>query len=174
MTSPQPYKLMIKTLVKSKARYLKFIPTKSFVEGEKYEISFKLENIGKEVFPGTELYFRITWPSQQEVRHHFPIPPMKRNETYDTPKFLTDALSEGYGLIFISMHGIHDEQGKIRQVEFYSAKRVENYMDVRASISSIKSKTWEEIYEFGALIVATISLAIIALEKLWIFLSSII
>ena len=166
MSAPQPYKLMIKTLTKSKSRFLKFIPMKSFVEGEPYEISFNLENIGEEVFPGGVLDFKITSPSKQEVRHHFPIPPLSRNESYPTSKYLTDALSDGYGLVYISMEDVHREQGKVRQVEFYSGKRVEDRIYIQASISTIKSRSWEEIYEFWALIVATISLAIIALDKM--------
>ena len=137
---------------------------KSFVQGEKYEISFKLENIGKEVFPGGELYFKITWPSQQEVRHHFPIASLRRNETHDTPKFLTDVLSDGYGLIYVSMPYVKDEQGNFCQIDFYSGKRVEDRFGIGRSISSVKSRTWEEIYEFWALIVAVISLAVIAID----------
>ena len=52
------------------------------------------------------------------------------------------------------------------QVEFYSGEEAKDRIDIASSVSSIKSKTWEEIYEFWALIVASISLAIIALEKL--------
>ena len=169
MSCPQPYQLMIKTITRSKARFLKFFPMKSFVEGEEYEISFELENIGGEVFPGGEIYFEITWPSLQSVKHHFPILPLKRNEKCNTPKFLTEALCDGYGLVRISRPcNVMDEQDKIRNVEFYSGKRVEDHMPTPGSIASIKSKSWEEIYEFSALIVATISLAIIALEKiLW-------
>lgn len=43
MTSLKPYRLMIKTLAKSKARFLKFIPIESFVEGEKFEVVFRVK-----------------------------------------------------------------------------------------------------------------------------------
>lgn len=168
MVSSKPINLMIKTFIKSKARFLRFIPIKSFVEGTKYEISFRLENIGEEVFPGADLKFRIRWRSQQYDEEVFPIYPLKRNESYDTPKFLTDAYSDGYGLVFIlDMPYIKDEKGESHKVEFYSGKRVEDYINIKDSIASIKSKSWEEIYEFWALIVASASLAIIALEKIW-------
>ena len=83
---------------------------------------------------------------------------------------MTDSLSDGYGLVYVNMLNVKDEQGKPRFVEFYSGKRVENGIDIRTSISPIKSKTWEEIYEFWALIVASVSLAVIALEKISIWL----
>lgn len=173
MVKPQPYKLMIDTLTKSKAKFLKFIPMKSFVEGEKYEISFELENIGEEVFPGGILYFKIGWPSQQVVRGHFMIPRLRRNKNYGTPKFLTDVLSDGYGLVSIKMYNVEDEQGKSWQVELYRKRikpygeRVQDRIDTSASVHSIRGKSWEEIYEFWALIAAAISLAIIALEKIY-------
>lgn len=159
---------MIKTITKSKARFLKFFPMKSFVEGEKYEISFELENIGSELFPGGELYFQVAFPNVLKTELHFPIRPLKSNESYNTPKFLAEVLSDGYSLVRINRPcSVMDEQGKIRKVEFYSGKRVEDHIPTPGTIDSIKSKSWEEIYEFWALIVASASLAIIALEKIW-------
>ena len=142
---------------------------KSFVEGEKYEISFRLENIGNEFFPGGDLPFQISWPSEQYTKGEFPIPPLKRNERYETPEASPNALSSGFGLVYIKLRQVKNEEGEDHKVEFYSGKRVEDYIDISESISKIKVKTWEEIYEFWALIVASISLAIIALEKvlLW-------
>lgn len=171
MSKSQPYKLMIKTYTSSKAKFLKVIPMKSFVEGEKYEIYFRLENIGEEVFPGGDLHFRIAWPSQQFDEKIFPIPPLKVKETYDTPKFLGDALSDGYALVHIfKMLNVKDKQSRSHLVEFYSGKRIEDRILLKESISSLKAKTWEESYEFWALIVATLSLGIIALEKVYPFL----
>jgi len=174
MSNLKPYRLIIKPLTESKAKFLRIIPMrkKSFVEGEKLEISFELENLSNEIFPGGMLYFYINWTSGQQVRHSFPIPPLKPNQIWVTSKFETDALSHGFALIYIRMPDIHDEQGKPHDVEFYSGRRVENYIDIRASVAAIKVKTWEEIYEFWALIVAALSLLIIALDKIYWFLIS--
>ena len=87
-------------------------------------------------------------------------------------KPLTEALSQGFALIYISMPIIHDEEGNPHGVEFYLGRRVENYIDIRASIAPIKVKTWEEIYEFWALIISSLSLLIIALDKIYWFLIS--
>lgn len=168
------YRLTIKPLTESKAKFLRIFPMrkKSFIEREKLEISFELENMSEEVFPGGMLYFYINWTSQQQVRNSFSIPPLKPNQIWITGKFETDALSQGFALVYISMPEVHDEQGKPHPVEFYSGRRVENYIDTRASVAAIKVKTWEEIYEFWALIVSAFALLIIALDKIFWFLVS--
>ncbi len=172
MSNTKPYRLIIKSITESKAKFLRAFPMKkkSFVEGEKLDIFFELENMSEENFPGGMLYFYINWTSQQQVRHSFPILPLKPNQTWVTEKFETAALSQGFALIYISMPSIHDEHGQPHDVEFYSGRRLENYIDIRASIASIKVKTWEEIYEFWALIISALSLLIIALDKLYSFL----
>jgi len=71
-------RLMLNVTRKSKAKFLKLFPLKSFIEGEEYEISFRLENIGEIDFPGGMLRFSTKWPSLQEVRQSTPIKPLKR------------------------------------------------------------------------------------------------
>lgn len=159
MYDPVAPSLIIKTITKSKAKFW-FFQIKTYILGEKYEISFELKNIKNE-FTGGELRFRIAWPNGQQVVEHFPIPPLKKDEIYSTPVFETESLSEGYGLVFINM----EMQGK--KVQFFSGPRVENWIDTRSSVHSIKAKTWEEIYEFWALIIASIALFIIVIEKLF-------
>lgn len=179
MNKSKPYNLIIKPFIESKAKFLRIFPMrkKSFVEGEKLEISFELENMSDKDFLGGMLYLRINWPSQQQVRESFSILPLKpkqrvRTQFWPTKKFETVALSKGFALIYIDMPFTYDEQGKPHPVEFYSGRRVENYIDTRASIASIKVKSWEEIYEFWALIISAFSLLIIALDKIYWFLIS--
>ena len=61
MSNAKPYRLIIKPLTESKAKFLRIFPMrkKSFVEREKLDISFELENMSDEVFPGGMLYFYI-------------------------------------------------------------------------------------------------------------------
>jgi hypothetical protein len=167
MSGLEPYKLVVKTIVKSKAKLFKFLPTKSFVLGGSFQISFRFENMSQETFPGADCSYKIEWPSRQIVEHRFPISPLKKNEVYNSPTLTTEALCDGFGLIYITgLSTVKDEQGRTRQVKFYSGKRVEDYIDIEYSVSSVNAKSWEEIYEFWALIIATISLLIIALEKI--------
>jgi len=169
MYDPVAPSLIIKIITKSKAKFW-FFQMKTYILGEKYEISFELTNIKNE-FKGGELRFQVAWPNGQQVINHFPIPPLKKDETYNTPVFETESLSEGYGLVFINMdHLVLDKDSeKITRkiVQFFSGPRVENWIDTRASVHSIKVKPWEEIYEFWALIIASIALFIIVLEKLF-------
>lgn len=184
MASPQPYKLMIEALTESKAKFLKVIPTNSFVEREKYEISFKLKNLGEDDFPKGKLRIRIEWPSQQNVKLGIPVDHwLKKNELYQTKVVLTDVMSEGYALIYVDGYDAHVspaeaharniQQDKLPNIEFYSDEEAKSRI-LESSFSSIKCKTPEKIYEFWALIIATISLAIIALEKFFAFLANIL
>ena len=175
MSRTQPYKLMITALTKSKAKFLKFIPMKSFVEREDYDISFRIENIGEQVFPGGYFFGEISWPSNRVVVHSFPIKPLEENDIDKTPEFTTGVLSGGYGLIGIATIGeipcIYSNDGKPLQVEFYYGKKDENKIGPTVAFDHVKAKTWEEIYEFWALIFAAAGLVIIALEKIFIWLT---
>ena len=53
MTKSKPYNLIIKPFIESKAKFLRIFPMKrkTFVEGEKLEISFELENTSDQDFP---------------------------------------------------------------------------------------------------------------------------
>lgn len=171
MTSPKPYKLIIRPILNSKAKLLKLFPTDSFIYHQPFEISFHFQNIGNETFPGAEFYYEIHWPSGQVVSERFPLPPLKKNESFDSSIFKTDALAEGYGLIFISRRSstliIKDEKNFWpREVEFYKGERVEDYIDIRASIASVNAIRSEQIYVVWGLVISAIGLLIVALEKL--------
>jgi hypothetical protein len=166
-TKESPYKLIVKASLKSKAKFLKLFPIKSFIAGEPFELSFEIQNISEEGFPGADFSFKIVWPSGQVFFDGFPIPPLKKTEVYKSPAITTEALCNGFGLISITAPlSIKDEQGKTRNITYYSGERVEDYIDIQSSISSVRAKTWEEIYEFWALMISAASLLIIALEKI--------
>jgi hypothetical protein len=52
MSKSKPYRLLIRPLTESKAKFLRIFPLrkKSFVEGEKLRVSFELENISEKDF----------------------------------------------------------------------------------------------------------------------------
>lgn len=179
LSKPKPYKLIVKTKLKSGAKLLGLIPIKSFVSGEHLMCSFQFKNVSNERFPGTGLRrvpIEIRWPSRQVVKISFLVPPMDENETCTTPTLLTEALCEGFGLIFIPWRtpDIEDKKGIKRRVLFYRSKdglRHNDNIGVTQSISSIRAKPREEIYEFWAMIISAAGLAIIALEKILFFLN---
>lgn len=172
MSKPEPYKLTINVSLKSKAKLFKFFPMKSIISGQYFDIAVRLQNIGNETFPGADFHFEIVWPSQQMVKHRFPIPKLEVNEIYDSPKFKTEALCDGFGLIFLRGRRspiVKDGQGNLREIQFYEGKRTEDLMNIRVSVASINSKRSEEIYEFWAMTISAISLLIIAIEKIFSF-----
>ncbi len=172
MSKPQPYKLIVTIIVKSKAKLFGFFPIKSVISGEFFEIHFQFENISEETFPGTDFLYSIEWPSVQSVRGSFPIGPLKKNQFHGSPPITTHALCEGFGLIFIKGPlTVKDKQARTRQIEYYSGKRVEDHIDIRSSSASVIAKSWEEVYEFWAMIISATALMIIALEKIFSFLN---
>lgn len=168
----KPYKLIVKTSLKSKAKLFKSIPLKSVVSGEPYEITFYFQNIAEETFPGANFNFDIQWPSQQFDSGTIKVPPLNKNDAHNSSSTTFTALSDGSSLVFIRVNPYHmgeyhikNEKNELRTVQFYKGKRVEDRIKSSASISLINSKTSEEIYEFWALVIAMFSLFIIALEK---------
>ena len=72
----------------------------------------------------------------------------------------TEALARGYGLFFCKKWEAND--GK--SIRLFDAQG--RLIDSKAAIYSIPVKTWEEIYSFWALVVAVLSLAIVAIETI--------
>jgi len=162
----QPNKLLIKTIVKSKAKFFRVITLKSFIAGEPYEISFKFENIGGKYIPSSSFSFSIRF-NQQIVWQTLVIPTLKKNEVYVSEPFNTDALSEGYDFVNIEIIGFIDYVPVDGMpINIYTEKNQIKPYTLPASIYPIKVKSWEEIYEFWAMIISAISLFIIAIEKI--------
>jgi len=163
--------LILNPITRSKAKFLKLFPLKSFIEGEEYEVSLQVANIGQVDFPGGSLRVKASWPSLQTASFSLPVIPLRKGEYTITSKFTSDVLCDGYCLLFVDRPDIRDTQGKPLELEFYSGRSVEDRLDTNFSISAIKAKTWEEIYEFWALIIAAISLLVIAIDIIirWVF-----
>jgi hypothetical protein len=175
LANREPYRLIIRPLLKSKAKLLKLFPTDSFIYHQPFEIAFHFQNISDETFPGAEFYYEVHWPSGQVVWKKFSIPPLKKNEPFNSPIFKTAALCEGYGLILILRGAaqwiIKDEKSFWpREVECYRGEMAEDRMDISTNIASVNSIRSEEIYTMWGLVVSAIGLLIIALEKVLTFL----
>ena len=162
-------RLLIEPITESKAKFLKF-PLKSFVDREKYEFSFRIKNIGSIAFNGGTLTCVIKYSIPHELIESFSIKPLKLGETTETESFLTEALSSGFGLFLI--RDFHTDGHKKSETELFKGKitesgyTIEDKINPKFSFHSIKIKTWEEIIGFWALMIATISLSIIAFEKI--------
>jgi len=148
LSSSKPYRLIVKVLSKSKAKLFRLIPLKSIISGEPFEVSFHFQNISEETFPGADFNYDIVWPSQQYNTETIKVPLLKKNGSYNTPSATINALSDGFGLVYIRKSPMHegfyvikDEKGGLRNVHFYRGKRVEDYIKKGFSVSSIKAKT---------------------------------
>jgi hypothetical protein len=146
----------------SKAKLLKFFHTKSFYAHRPLEISFLFENVGEERFPGGIFSWHIDWPSGQSVHEDCEIPALERNEKRSSKPYQTDALSEGFGLIFIAKLPSVSNGFAILQAGTKEYKRPEDLVD---SIGSVLAKRSQETYTFYGLLISAIGLSISALDK---------
>ncbi|MEM2914353.1 MAG: hypothetical protein QXH91_02970, partial [Candidatus Bathyarchaeia archaeon] len=88
------------------------------------------------------------------------LPKLEPNSSFLIKLGETDALSEGFALFFCDVFPNDNQPVKIFDAN--GNERPPPY-----SISSIRVKTWEELYTYWALLVSAGSLGIIALEKIW-------
>jgi len=157
----------------SKARFAKLIRLKkSYILNEPILISVKLKNLSNRPFPGGRMNLRIKWPpcfKYSEVLY-YKIPPLQPMEQklIDSEPYEVIAAGEGYALIFCEDLKANDGQPIIPCDE--NGKQV----DLESAIYGIPVNTWEEKYSLWGLIVAAISLLIIAIEKMGVILGSII
>ena len=157
------YRLRVETSGKSKAKLLKFIPSKSFYAHQPLEISFLFENVGEETFPGGIFSWHIDWPSGQSVHDNCDIPALERNEKKSCKPYQTDALSEGFGLIFIT----NLPQAANGFVTLQAGnKEYRRYEDLADSIGFVLAKRTQETYTFYGLIISAIGLFITASDRL--------
>lgn len=172
MAKAKPYRILVEISFKSKARFFNFIPVKSIISGETFDLYFRFRNMSEESFPGTAFLFKIVWETGQTSRTDFEIPPLKENGTHEHLASDFYALGETTGLLIITHpHNIKDKQGNPRNVEFYRGERQDGKIEHGEATIALKAKRWEEVYEFWAMIISATGLIIIALEKIFSFLN---
>ena len=163
-TIPDSYRLSIEVNKKSLAKILKIFSTKTIISGNKFELTFKIRNLCKDVFPGGELFYDIHWTAcNQTVRGSFVITPLASGNTFESDKITTDALCAGFGLILLNRQQRWTVKDKL--VYFHTKEAPDEPVSPEAAVDSIDSRAAEELYQFWAMIISAISLGIIALEK---------
>jgi len=155
------HKLLIEAKTKSKAKILG-LPTKSFLEGGEYGVSFIITNLGSKPFPGGQMILKVEWPTNQAVTFGFSIPQILPGESFVEDEIGTNVLSKGYGLFFWKSASSSD--GK--PVRLFRNRQSPIPVDKRSSFHAIFGKGPEEIYELWGMLIAAFSLFIIALEKI--------
>lgn len=151
--------LSIEILTTSYARKLQK-RLKSYVVREPYLVDAKFTNSAETPFPGGLLTLLVAWPNGQAVTLDANIPELQPNESKVVKLDKTEALAGGFGLFFCKRWKAND--GQAIRLSDSQGKLVEP----NVAVHSIPVKTWEEIYSFYALLVATASLVIIVVEIL--------
>lgn len=152
---------MLYIVTESKAKILgKKI--KSYVLGQPFEIGVGIKNIGKNVVKDLKFSFSIIWSNQQRVTFESEEPIELLPNKGTIGQFESNAMAHGYGLFM--MGKVKDNTSNVNLFDINSKplKRM-------GAIHTIYAKTGEEVFSYYALIVASISLVIIALEKLYPF-----
>jgi hypothetical protein len=167
MSETKIHRLDVKPICKSRAKLLKLIPTKTVISGQQFDISFSFKNVGESAFPGCIFRWKIIWPSSQEDRGSFNVPALNKKESWISTPHRTDALCDGYGLIFI---------GEIPRLEnalvqlVIEGKEFRGIQELGDSIRSVNTRSSQEIYAVWGLLISAFGLGIIALEKIIMFL----
>jgi hypothetical protein len=157
------YQLCVEPISVSKAKLLKFFNTKSFYAHRPLEISFRFENIGEEPFPGCIFSWHIAWPSGQAVYASCEVPALQRGENRQSKPYRTDALSEGFGLIFLTNFPSVPNGSTVLHVGNREYRKRE---DIIESFGSVLAKRTQELYTFYGLMISAIGLLVTALDKI--------
>ena len=143
---------------------------KSFLEGRKYKLSFSVTNLGEKTFPGGELKVTVLWSTQQQNEFPFELPEILPKETYQTEERESDVMSRGYGLFFARVFGSpHQKEFRLCTGDPEKPIAFKEYIPMAnrgTSFHFLYGQSNEEIYEFWGMMLAAISLFIIALEKI--------
>jgi hypothetical protein len=131
---------------------------KSYIVREPFSVSIKFRNLANKIFPGGYLTLLIAWPNGQGVSYDVSIPSIQPNEEKLVDLGETEALANGFGLIFCKTWKASDGQ----PIRVFDAQR--RLVDPKIAIYSIPVKTWEEIYSFWALIITVASLVIVVID----------
>lgn len=129
-----------------------------FIEGQSYEIEFKLKNEGKEDFPEGRAEIQIVHTTQQVHFIRFPIKEIKRGDDIlvSSKNFTRSAMSRGYALFFCQ---IFDKDNKPVQLITYGQK-----LPGRPSFHAVFIESRTDIYTYDALRISAIGLIISALS----------
>jgi len=159
------YKIRLATRSKSKAKIGPF-PKEDYIVGQRYQVWYEVENIGKTSFPGGVLRVQISWPNGQIVGQSFVIKPLAPAELHRTKIRVTDALARGFALFFALPIVANDK----KKVEVYSSPgkplRPPHPKADIYHIHSIYAKPKEEITGYWAMWISAFSLLLFVIINL--------
>jgi len=153
------HRLQIKVSIRSEARILG-IPW-GLVAGDQFHLVFLFKNVGDSSFPGGDGEGHVKWGTitRYEPQFKFDLPPLAPSQETKFDVGPMTALAEGSCCVFLMT-----SPGKFESVDLYdtSGRR----LDRGNAVAVFMSKTREEIYTLGALILSAASLIVVAAADL--------
>lgn len=144
-----------------KVPYLHIAKKQTFITGEKYELSAKIENMGTTTFPGGDFQVIIQWPNGLAVFWNFKIGALAPKD-FSEPKYgITDVLDDGPALFLMKGKDIN---GKMMALHDKWGNRLAPQTSGFTHVHTIIPKNAEELYQLWALIFAAISLVPILIK----------
>ena len=155
------YKLTISAQPKSKARLVdKLLRVKHFIVGRKYDINFVVKNISNEISPSGKIYIDIEWPeTKASTTWEFTTKSLEPGECYisETKTYL--ALSTGLATITAYdriASGSHEHKNVVELIIY--RKDGSKKLGQHEAFGTIYATTPEAIYEYWALLIATVGI----------------
>ena len=161
---PKKYELMFEGFTWSKAKLLRYLFTKDYIEGQIFEGHIKITNIGKFNFPGGSFRLWIDFPDGRNTFNDLEIKPTEVKNSTITDKFIHKAMARGYALFTITHLRPKDKQLCLAYNSNHIVIYPTDYYE-RPALHTFRAKAPEEIYEFWGFILSAFGLAIIAGEK---------
>jgi hypothetical protein len=170
MSESKTYGLDVKPFIESKARLLRFFKTKDFFAGRKFEVSFQFENTGSETIPALIFASRIEWPSGQHVTTGVEVPALESKKKWTSKPEETDALCEGFGLLYMRPLLI---VGSAFIPVSVNGERLDSKVG-EVCVATINARRAQEVYALWGLVVSAFGLLVVALDKIvtfvrWLF-----
>ena len=157
------YKLLIEAKTESRAKILG-IRVRSLLEGQRYCVSFIVTNLGEQSFPSGTMDVALGHYESQLGSYitDIKLPEILPKESVEVGK--GEGVISFRGTALFEIHKIQSSDKK----EVFPFKHPQNpkKIDWGQAFSSIHATTSDEIYQFWAMVIAAISLSIIALEKI--------
>lgn len=156
--------LVLKVESKSKAKILGK-RVKSYLVGQDFEVTYRIENIGDGEFAGGIVKILISWPNGQGEITPYTIPLLKGGDErpLEPSPSTWGVLSRGFALFSLLDAKYHFG----RPITIYKDEENQIPMGKQApAFYSVLGKEPEEIYEFWGMIISAIALVILVGDKI--------
>jgi hypothetical protein len=156
--------IAVKVDFTSEAKFFIF-PVKKFVVGQGFGATFHFRNESKTPFPGGICYYTI----RSEAPHlgqdgDIEIPQLQQGEsTQVTITQFSHVTADGFTGVSVRIIYEIDDKGHNAEVRFWDGREID---PPDTFVGGFYAEPWESLYQYWALLVATVALVILVLEKI--------